>query len=253
MRGMRFRQIKIFKNEMAVCEINCQEKIVYDLFAHHKELGGFILIDRVSHMTSACGTIEQRLQREDHVVWQKMDITPQYRAEHMNQKPKTIWLTGLSGAGKSTIANALEKRLAAEGRFTMTLDGDNVRMGLNQDLGFEEKDRIENIRRVSEVAKLMNDAGLIVLVSFISPFREERRKAREIIGEPFVEVYVSTSLEECERRDVKGLYKKARSGEIAEFSGISSPYEPPEHPDIIVDTTNRSVEEVVDELWEFCQ
>ncbi|OKZ61736.1 MAG: adenylyl-sulfate kinase [Clostridium sp. 42_12] len=244
---------KIFKNEMAVCEINCQEKIVYDLFAHHKELGGFILIDRVSHMTSACGTIEQRLQREDHVVWQKMDITPQYRAEHMNQKPKTIWLTGLSGAGKSTIANALEKRLAAEGRFTMTLDGDNVRMGLNQDLGFEEKDRIENIRRVSEVAKLMNDAGLIVLVSFISPFREERRKAREIIGEPFVEVYVSTSLEECERRDVKGLYKKARSGEIAEFSGISSPYEPPEHPDIIVDTTNRSVEEVVDELWEFCQ
>lgn len=244
---------KIFKNEMAVCEINCQEKIVYDLFAHHKELGGFILIDRVSHMTSACGTIEQRLQREDHVVWQKMDITPQYRAEHMNQKPKTIWLTGLSGAGKSTIANALEKRLAAEGRFTMTLDGDNVRMGLNQDLGFEEKDCIENIRRVSEVAKLMNDAGLIVLVSFISPFREERRKAREIIGEPFVEVYVSTSLEECERRDVKGLYKKARSGEIAEFSGISSPYEPPEHPDIIVDTTNRSVEEVVDELWEFCQ
>ena len=243
----------IVKNEIALCKIGLSDKVVLDEFKKNKTLGELILIDRVSHMTSACGTIEQRLQREDHVVWQKMDITPQYRAEHMNQKPKTIWLTGLSGAGKSTIANALEKRLAAEGRFTMTLDGDNVRMGLNQDLGFEEKDRIENIRRVSEVAKLMNDAGLIVLVSFISPFREERRKAREIIGEPFVEVYVSTSLEECERRDVKGLYKKARSGEISEFSGISSPYEPPEHPEIIVDTTNRSVEEVVDELWEFCQ
>ena len=216
-------------------------------------LGSLILIDRVSHMTSACGIVEHTLNRENQLTWHNMDITRSFREEQLGQTAKTIWFTGLSGSGKSTLANELEKRLAAMGKHTMLLDGDNVRMGLNRNLGFREADRIENIRRIAEVSKLMNDAGLIVLTSFISPFAQDRQNAREIIGDAFMEVYVSTPMEECERRDVKGLYKKARSGEIAEFSGISSPYEPPEHPDIIVDTTNRSVEEVVDELWEFCQ
>lgn len=247
--GTHIAADRIYKNEIAICDISCQDQIVYDLFEHHKELGGFILIDRVSHMTSACGVIEHSLRREENLQWHSMDITRELRAERMNQTPKTIWLTGLSGAGKSTIINELEKRLFADGKYTMLLDGDNVRMGLNKNLGFQEKDRIENIRRVAEVAKLMNDAGLLVLTSFISPFAADRRRAREIIGdENFIEVYISTPLEECERRDVKGLYKKARNGEIPNFSGISSPYEPPENPEISIDTTGKSIEECVDYL-----
>lgn len=242
---------RIYKNEIAICDISCQDQIVYDLFAHHKELGGFILIDRVTHMTSACGVVEHPLRREENLQWHNMDITRKLRAERLDQNPKTIWLTGLSGAGKSTLVNELEKRMFMSGRHTMLLDGDNVRMGLNKNLGFKEQDRIENIRRVAEVSKLMNDAGLIVLTSFISPFEADRKRARTIIGEDsFIEVYVSTPIEECEKRDVKGLYQKARQGKIPNFSGISSPYEVPEHPEITIDTTGKSVEECVDYIME---
>lgn len=180
------------------------------------------------------------------LIWHSMDITRNLREERLNQKAFTIWMTGLSGFGKSTLANALEKRLFSMGKHTMLLDGDNVRMGLNKNLGFGEKDRIENIRRIAEVSKLMNDAGLIVLTSFISPYRMDRRNAREIIGTDFVEVYVSTPLEECEKRDVKGLYQAARAGEIFDFTGISSPYEVPENPEIVIDTTNSTTEECVE-------
>lgn len=187
-------------------------------------------------------------EKQTNLTWQNMEVTRENREERLGQKAVTIWLTGLSGAGKSTLANEVEKRLFAMGKYTMLLDGDNVRMGLNQNLGFSEEDRVENIRRIAEVSKLMNDAGLIVLTSFISPFRQDRRNAKNIIGERFVEVYISTPLEECEKRDVKGLYKKARNGEISNFTGITSPYEAPEHPDITVDTSKYSLEECVDSI-----
>ncbi len=240
----------IYKNEIARCEISIASRIVFDRFAKNNALGSLILIDRVSHMTSACGVVEHALNRGDNLTWYEMDITRAFRGNQMGQKAKTVWFTGLSGSGKSTLANELEKRLASMGRHTMLLDGDNVRLGLNKNLGFRESDRIENIRRIAEVSKLMNDAGLIVLTSFISPFLRDRRNAREIIGDAFVEVYVNTPLEECERRDVKGLYKKARAGELDNFTGITSPYEAPEHPDITIDTSGRSLEECVDELYE---
>jgi bifunctional enzyme CysN/CysC len=241
---------RLVKNEIAVCTIAAAESLVMDVFAHSRELGGLILIDRVTNQTSACGTVSQVLHNSDRVVWHDMDITREVRANQLGQHPRTLWLTGLSGSGKSTLANELEKRLAAQGRHTMLLDGDNIRMGLNQNLGFSESDRTENIRRIAEVAKLMNDAGLIVLTSFISPFRRDRDNARAIIGEDFIEIYVATSLEECEKRDVKGLYQQARDGKIADFTGISSPYEIPEHPEITIQTEGRSVEETVDELME---
>lgn len=188
-----------------------------------------------------------------NLTWQKTDITRTMRELQKNQKAYTIWLTGLSGAGKSTLANALEKCLYAKGKHTMLLDGDNIRMGLNRNLGFSEEDRKENIRRIAETSKLLNDAGVIVLSAFISPHQSERRMAREIIGnDNFVEVYVNTSLEECERRDVKGLYKRARAGEISDFTGISSVYEAPQQAEIVIDTTERTLEEcvayLVDEL-----
>jgi bifunctional enzyme CysN/CysC len=183
------------------------------------------------------------MQHEHNLSWQDTDITRAVREAQLGQKACTIWFTGLSGSGKSELANALEKILVQKGRHTMLLDGDNVRMGLNQNLGFSEEDRIENIRRTAEVARLMNDAGLIVLAAFISPFARDRRHAREIIGDRFAEVYVSTPLEECARRDVKGLYAKARAGAIPNFTGISSPYEIPEHPEATIDTTTRSIEE----------
>ena len=183
-----------------------------------------------------------------NLTWHNMDITKLLREKQMGQKACTIWMSGLSGAGKSTIANALEKRLYAMGKKTMILDGDNVRMGLNSNLGFSDEDRIENIRRIAEVAKLMNDAGLIVITAFISPSRQDRRNAKKIIGRDFREVYVSTSIEECEKRDVKGLYKAAREGKIAYFTGISSPYEVPENPDVTIDTEKMGVEECVDQI-----
>lgn len=183
---------------------------------------------------------------EKNLTWQNLDITRELREQQLKQTAVTVWMTGLSGAGKSTIANEVEKRLFAEGKHTMLLDGDNVRMGLNKNLGFGEADRVENIRRVAEVSKLINDAGIIVLASFISPFHQDRRNAKEIIGDRFIEVYVSTPLEECEKRDKKGLYKKAREGALSDFTGISSPYEIPQNPDIVVDTSRHSIEESVD-------
>ena len=188
----------------------------------------------------------------DNLKWHTMSVSRSDRESIKDQTAKTLWFTGLSGSGKSTIASALERRLFETGKHTMTLDGDNVRMGLNKNLGFGDDDRKENIRRIAEVCKLMNDAGLIVITSFISPFIKDRQSAREIIGEDsFIEVYIATSLEECERRDVKGLYKKARNGEIKEFTGLTSPYEAPEDPDITVVTEGRTVDECATQILEY--
>lgn len=240
---------RLYKNEIAVCDISISEKIVFDKFKNSKALGGLVLIDRVSNMTSACGVIEHSLRRSDNLTWHNMDIGRKERAEQKGQKPKTLWFTGLSGSGKSTLANEVEKRLFSMGKHTMLLDGDNIRLGLNKNLGFKEQDRIENIRRVAEAARLMNDAGLIVITAFISPFAQDRLNARNIIGEEdFVEIYVNTSLEECERRDIKGLYKKARNGEIPNFTGISSLYEVPVNPEIVIDTEKEKLEDNVNFL-----
>lgn len=237
----------IYKNEIAVCDISTSEKIVLDEFRQNPALGSFILIDRVSHMTSACGVVTKMVSRADNLTWHDMTITREQRALQKGQRPKTIWLTGLSGSGKSTIANEIEKRLFLMGRHTMSLDGDNVRLGLNKNLGFAEGDRIENIRRVAEVAKLMNDAGIIVITSFISPYERDRLMARDIVGsDDFIEIYVSTPIEECEKRDVKGLYKKAREGKIASFTGVSSPYEIPTTHQIEIDTSDLTIEEAAD-------
>lgn len=253
--GAEVHADEIYKNEIAVCEISTGSKVVYDKFINNRELGSFILIDRISHATAAGGVVMHPLSRGNNLKWQELDITREIRENQMQQKAMTIWMTGLSGAGKSTLANELEKRLFSMGKHTMLLDGDNIRMGLNKNLGFKENDRTENIRRVAEVSKLMNDAGLIVLTSFISPYRMDRRMAREIIGDSFVEIYVSTPIEECERRDVKGLYKKAKAGQIPNFTGISSPYEAPEHAEIVVDTSkndlNTCVEMILKELEQY--
>jgi bifunctional enzyme CysN/CysC len=234
----------IHKNELAVCDISVSEKIVFDEFSKNPALGSFILIDRLTHMTSSCGVVLHSIRQSDNLTWYSMDVTREQRANQKGQNARTIWFTGLSGSGKSTLANEIEKRLVVLGKHTMTLDGDNIRLGLNKNLGFHEADRIENIRRIAEVSKLMNDAGLIVIDSFVSPYERDRMNAKEIIGaNNFIEVYVSTSVEECEKRDVKGLYKKARKGEIANFTGISSVYEQPSNPDIIIDTSRLSIEE----------
>lgn len=233
------------KNDIINCDISLSEKVLIEAFKKNKELGRFILINRVTHMTSACGIIKHKLNRSDNLTWQNLDITKEFRANQKKQTPKTIWFTGLSGSGKSTIANLLEKELAVSGKHTMLLDGDNVRLGLNNNLGFSEEDRVENIRRFAEVSKLMNDAGLITLVSVISPYDADRENARKIIGNGFVLVHVATSLEECIRRDTKNLYQKAINGEIQNFTGISSPYEMPTGADIVVDTEKTSVEDAV--------
>lgn len=246
--GAEVKTDTISKNEIAFCEISTGSKIVFDEFSGNKDLGSLILIDRLTNMTSACGVVKHDIKKDNNLYWHNMDVTKELREGQLNQKAMTIWMTGLSGSGKSTIANALEKRLFSMGKHTMLLDGDNIRMGLNKNLGFGEKDRIENIRRIAEVSKLMNDAGLIVLTAFISPYRKDRRSAREIIGDRFIEVYVNTPLEECERRDVKGLYKAARAGKIYDFTGITSPYEKPEKPDIVVDTQASDVEECVNQI-----
>ena len=239
------------KNSIASCEIALAEKTVFQSFERNKTLGAFILIDRITYATSACGMIRHSLRQSDNLSWQSLDITRELRAKSLSQVPKTIWFTGLSGAGKSTLANAVEKNLYMRGKHTMLLDGDNIRMGLNKNLGFTEQDRVENIRRIAEVAKLMNDAGLIVLTAFISPYRADRKKAREIIGQDnFIEVYVSTPLEICEKRDVKGLYRNAREGKIPNFTGISSPYEPPVAPEVVIDTGNTSQDDSVKWLME---
>lgn len=237
---------KLEKNEIGFVDISLSEDIVFSKFLENQTMGEFILMDRVSNMTSACGVVEHGLRRATNISYQKTDITRSIRQNQKHQNTMVLWFTGLSGSGKSTLANEVEKRLFAMGKHTMLLDGDNVRHGLNRNLGFKEVDRIENIRRISEVAKLMNDAGLIVLASFISPYESDRQDAKEIIGDGFVEIHVSTPLEECEGRDVKGLYKKARNGEIPNFTGISSPYEIPSNPDIEIDTTIITVGDAAD-------
>lgn len=239
---------KLYKNEIGECDISLSEKIVIEEYSQNKDLGGFILIDRLSNMTSGCGVISHILRRSENVTWQQLAVTKESRAKLKGQKPKTFWFTGLSGSGKTTLANEIEKRLNSFGFHTMMLDGDNIRYGLNRDLGFKEEDRVENIRRIAEVSKLMNEAGIIVLTSFISPYEKDRQSARDIIGEDYIEVYVSTSLEECERRDVKGLYRKARRGEIPNFTGIQSPYEIPKSAEIEIDTEGLAVEEAVDRV-----
>jgi bifunctional enzyme CysN/CysC len=244
---------KLGLNEIGVCNVALDHPIAFDPYAENRDTGGFILIDRLSNHTVGAGLIHFALRRSQNIHWQALDIHKGSRAALKGQKPCVLWFTGLSGAGKSTIANLVEKQLHALGRHTYLLDGDNVRHGLNRDLGFTDTDRVENIRRVAEVAKLMTDAGLIVMVSFISPFRAERRMARSLFefGE-FFEVHVDTPLAVAEARDVKGLYAKARRGELKNFTGIDSPYEPPEKPEIYIDTTHTSSEEsataIVDEL-----
>ena len=245
---------QIYKNEIARCDISLGDKIVFDTFKKNRELGSFILIDRITNMTSACGIVRHGLRRGNNIVAYDMEITREIRSKQKGQTPMVLWFTGLSGSGKSTLVNAVEKRLVAQNRHTMSLDGDNVRQGLNRNLGFKEQDRIENIRRIAEVAKLMNDAGLIVLVSAISPYERDRENARQIIGsEHFVEIFVDTPLEVCEQRDVKGLYAKARQGKIPNFTGVSSPYEIPQDPELTISTTDCGIEESVDRILDFYQ
>ncbi|MGY3265327.1 sulfate adenylyltransferase subunit CysN [Lysobacter sp. HA35] len=230
-------------NEVGYCNLYLDTPVPFESYADSRELGAFILIDRQTNATVAAGTIDFALRRAANIHWQHVDVDKATRARLKGQTPRCVWFTGLSGSGKSTIANLVEKRLLAMGLHTYILDGDNVRHGLNKDLGFTAEDRVENIRRVAEVAKLMTDAGLIVLVSFISPFRSERRLARELFDDgEFVEVFVDTPLDVAESRDVKGLYAKARAGKIPNFTGIDSPYEAPENAELVLDTVNESSE-----------
>jgi bifunctional enzyme CysN/CysC len=234
-------------NEIGVCNISLDHQVAFDPYAENHDTGGFILIDRLTNGTVGAGMIRFALRRAQNIHWQALDVSKAARAAAMGQKARVLWFTGLSGAGKSTIANLVEKRLMSDGRRTYLLDGDNVRHGLNRDLGFTDADRVENIRRVAEVAKLMADAGLIVLVSFISPFRSERRMARELMPEgEFLEVFIDTPLAVAEQRDVKGLYAKARRGELKNFTGIDSPYEAPENAEIRLDTTKLTAAEAAE-------
>jgi len=236
-------------NQIGVANISLGEAIAFDPFKTNRETGAFILIDRYSNATVAAGTIEFALRRAKNLTWQALDIDKAARGEQLGQKPAVIWMTGLSGSGKSTIANLVEKRLFAMGRATYVLDGDNVRHGLNRDLGFTDADRVENIRRVGEVARLFVDAGMMVIVSFISPFRSERRMARDLLEDgEFLEIHIDAPVEVCAARDPKGLYARAIAGEIANFTGISSPYEAPKTPDLHIDTTDLSPREAAEKV-----
>lgn len=236
-------------NEFGFCNLSLGKPLVFDPYRSNRETGGFILVDRLSNATVGAGMIEFGLRRATNIQWQRLEIDKSVRAALKSQKPCALWFTGLSGSGKSTVASLLEKQLHSRGQHTYVLDGDNVRHGLNKDLGFTDVDRVENIRRVAETAKLFVDAGLIVLVSFISPFRSERRMARELFDtDEFMEVFIDTPLEVCEQRDPKGLYKKARAGEIKNFTGIDSAYERPERADIVLEGGSRSPDELVVQL-----
>ena len=238
-------------NSIGVATIAMDRDVVFEPYAQSRELGGFILIDKLTNATVAAGMLHFALRRALNIHRQPLEVSRETHAALKGQKPAVLWFTGLSGSGKSTIANLVEKKLAARGRHTFLLDGDNVRHGLNRDLGFTEADRIENNRRVGEVARLMADAGLIVLTAFISPFRADREVIRRMLPEgEFIEIFVDTPLEEAERRDPKGLYAKARAGEIANFTGIDSPYEAPEAPEIRLDTTMLSAEQAADLILE---
>jgi bifunctional enzyme CysN/CysC len=231
-------------NAIGVCNLATDRPIVFESYEENHDLGGFILIDKLNNATVAAGMLHFALRRSQNVHWQALDISREARALLMNQRAAVLWFTGLSGSGKSTIANLVEKKLHRMNRHTFLLDGDNIRHGLSRDLGFSDADRVENIRRVGEVARLMTDAGIIVITAFISPFSAERKMVRDMMrpGE-FIEVHIDTPLAEAERRDVKGLYKKARAGQLANFTGIASPYEPPSSPDIRIDTTKMTAAE----------
>ena len=238
-------------NSIGVAEIATDKPVVFEPYSDNRTLGGFILVDKITNSTVAAGMLHFSLRRSQNVHWQALDISREAHASLKNQKPAVLWFTGLSGSGKSTIANMVEKKLHRMNRHTFLLDGDNVRHGLNKDLGFTEADRIENIRRVGEVAKLMADAGLIVITAFISPFRAERDMVRAMLPEgEFLEVFIDTPLAEAEKRDVKGLYKKARAGELKNFTGIDSPYEAPDVPEIRIDTTAMDPETAADAIIE---
>lgn len=235
--------------QYGVSNISLAEAILFDPYSMCNAMGHFNLLDKFSGRVVAEGEIHHGLRRANNVHWQTLDIDKQSRANIKHQVPKIIWLTGLSGAGKSSIANLIEKKLIAKTRHSYLLDGDNVRHGLNKDLGFTDADRVENIRRIAETAKLMLDAGLIVITSFISPFRAEREMARNLFDKgEFIEVFVEASLEVCEKRDPKGLYKKVRAGEIKNFTGIDSPYQPPEHPELVIDTVTLTLEQAADKI-----
>ena len=236
-------------NEVGYCQLSLDQALAFAPYARSRALGGFVLIDRISNASVGAGMIDFALRRASNIHWQHVDVNRAARAAQNGQRPRCLWFTGLSGAGKSTLANAVEKRLFALGHHTYLLDGDNVRHGLNRDLGFTAEDRVENIRRVAEVARLMVDAGLIVLVAFISPFRAERRMARERFGaDEFVEVFVDAPLAVCEARDVKGLYAKARAGRLSNFTGVDSPYEPPEQPEVHLRSDQAALEAMVEEV-----
>ncbi|MAW98551.1 MAG: adenylyl-sulfate kinase, partial [Sphingomonas sp.] len=238
-------------NDIGICEVYTDRPVAFEPYADNHELGGFILIDKVTNATVGAGMIDYALRRSQNVHWQAIDVTRDARAGQKNQRARLLWFTGLSGSGKSTIANLVEKKLHALGKHTFLLDGDNVRHGLNRDLGFTDTDRVENIRRVGEVARLMSDAGLIVLTAFISPFRAERAMVRDMMPDgEFIEIFVNTPLEVAEARDVKGLYRKAREGTLKNFTGIDSPYEAPRDPEITVDTVTMSAEEAADLIVE---
>ncbi|WP_046117189.1 sulfate adenylyltransferase subunit CysN [Ensifer aridi] len=239
-------------NEVGVCNISTQTPIAFDAYKDNRATGNFIIVDRVTNATVGAGMIDFPLRRADNVHWHALEVNKGARSAMKNQRPAVLWFTGLSGSGKSTVANALDRILHARGKHTYLLDGDNVRHGLNRDLGFTEEDRVENIRRVAEVAKLMADAGLIVLVSFISPFRDERRMARELMEEgEFIEIFIDTPLEECARRDPKGLYEKALAGKIANFTGVSSPYEVPENAELHLQTVGHEPIDLALKIEEF--
>ena len=237
------------QNEVGYCKIALEQAVPFDAYADNRVTGAFVLIDRFTDATVGMGVIDFALRRASNIEWHQMKVDKTARARAIAQAPRVLWFTGLSGSGKSSVADVLEQKLYARGQRTYLLDGDNVRHGLNKDLGFTDHDRVENIRRVAEVAKLMADAGLIVLTSFISPFRSERRMARDLMDEnEFVEVFVDTPLEVCEARDPKGLYKKARAGELKNFTGIDSDYEAPEAAEIVLAAAEKDPETLADEI-----
>ena len=247
--GARLAAKTLATGQAAIVNLSTREPVELEPYATDPERGSFVLIDKATSETVAKGTIDFALYRAANVRWQALDLDKAARAATLEQQPRCIWMTGLSGSGKTTIANALEKRLHAQGRHTYILDGDNVRHGLSRDLGFTEADRVENNRRVAEVARLMVDAGLIVIVSFISPFRAEREMARALFApDEFIEVFVDAPLAVCEKRDPKGLYAKARRGEVKNFTGIDSPYEPPQDPEVRIDTGTLDPAQAVDAL-----